>query len=115
MSSRNSDAVRKSYLESGLNDLSIIKSTENIDFNDKKSEKKGFVKINYAPAVDSHLTPKIYVDKAIHHCLDESTILLLDPDEKLKLDEQDPLFPNSTLTSAKTMIEIRTKSFVDSL
>ena len=42
-------------------------------------------------------------------------MLRLDPDEKLKLDEQDSMFLNSTLTSARTIIELPTKSFVDSL
>ena len=34
---------------------------------------------------------------------------------KKKLDEQVSIIPNSTLTSPKTIIEIPTKSFVDSL
>ena len=37
-----------------------------------------------------------------------------DPDEKLKPDERDSIIPNSILTSAKTIIEIPTKSYVDS-
>ena len=41
-------------------------------------------------------------------------MLRLDPDEKLKLDEQDSIIPNSTLTSPKTTKEIPTKSYVDS-
>ena len=39
----------------------------------------------------------------------------LDPDEKLNLDEQDSLLLNSSLTSPKTIIELPTKSYVDSL
>ena len=35
--------------------------------------------------------------------------------EKLKLDEQGPIVPNSALTSTKTVIELPTKSYVDSL
>ena len=42
-------------------------------------------------------------------------MLRLDPDEKLKLDEQDSIILNSTLTSPKTIIELPTKSYVDSL
>ena len=42
-------------------------------------------------------------------------MLRLDPNEKLKLDEQDYIVLNSTLTSPKTIIEIPTKSYVDSL
>ena len=42
-------------------------------------------------------------------------MLRLDPDENLKLNEQDSINPNSTLTSPKTTIELPTQSFVDSL
>ena len=42
-------------------------------------------------------------------------MLRLDPNEKLKLDEQDCIVLISTLTSPKTMIELPTKSYVDSL
>ena len=47
--------------------------------------------------------------------VDESSWSRLDPGEKLNLDEQDSIFPNSTLTSPKTIIEMPTKSYVDSL
>ena len=53
----------------------------------------------------------MYVDNAI----DESSLLRLDPNEKLNLDEQGSIFLNSTLTSPKTIIEIRTKIYIDSL
>ena len=36
------------------------------DFNDFKLEKINFVKVNYQPAVNEHLTPKLYVDNMIH-------------------------------------------------
>ena len=39
----------------------------------------------------------------------------LDPDEKLKLDEQNSILLNSSLTSPRTIIELPTKSYVDSL
>ena len=42
-------------------------------------------------------------------------MLRLDPDEKLKLDEQDSIILTSTLKSPMTGIEIPTKSYVDSL
>ena len=37
----------------------------------------------------------------------------LDPVEKLKLDEQNSIVPNSALTLPKTIIEIPTKNYVD--
>ena len=39
-------------------------------------------------AVREHLTPKLYVDQAILYNRDESSLLRLCPEEKLKLDEQ---------------------------
>ena len=54
------------------------------------------------PAVREHLTPRHYVNQAILYHVDESSLLRLDPDEKLKLDERDSIFLNVTLTSPKT-------------
>ena len=56
------------------------------------------------PAVGEHLTAKYYVDDAIYHRVHESSLLRLDPNEKLKLDEHDSIILNSTLTSPKTII-----------
>ena len=53
----------------------------------------------------------MYVDNFI----DESSLLRLDLDEKLKLDEQDSIVLNSTLTSPKTTIEIPTEAHIDGL
>ena len=39
----------------------------------------------------------------------------LDPDENLKLDEQDSIFLISNITSPKTILELPTESYVDSL
>ena len=60
-----------------------------VDINDKKLDTIKYVKVNYQPPVDKNLTPKVYVDNAISHSVCESSILGLDIDEKLKLDEQD--------------------------
>ena len=42
-------------------------------------------------------------------------MLRLDPDETLDLDDQDSIILNSTLTEPKTIIEIPTKAYIDSL
>ena len=62
-----------------------------------------------------HLTPKVYVDEAISYWVDELSLLRLDPDEKLDLEEQDSIVPNSTSTSPKMVIQLPTKSYIDSL
>ena len=51
------DACNKKFVD-------IIFKNDN-DFNDVKLEKIKFVKVNYQPAVNGHLTPKINVDNAI--------------------------------------------------
>ena len=50
-----------------------------IDFNEVKLENIEFVKVNYQPAVNEHLTPKIYVDIAI----DESPLVRNNQDNDL--------------------------------
>ena len=51
-----SEACSKNYIDN------IQKN--DIDFNDVKLETIKFVKVNYQPAVNEHLTPKVYVDNA---------------------------------------------------
>ena len=96
-------------------DPSILKITAHVDFNDKNLDNVRFVKVNSMPANREHLTPKYYVDQAISYHVNEPSLLRLDPYEKLNLDEQHSIVPNSTLTSPKTVLELPTKSFVDSL
>ena len=79
--------------------------------NDRNITNAKFIQVIQLPQTDTHLTAKLYVDNAIN----ESSLLRLDPDEKLKLNEQDSIIPNSILTSPKTIIEIPTKVYIDSL
>ena len=105
----------KSYANEKFIDPSIIRNTAHIDFNDKNLDNVRFVKVSSMPAVREYLTPKFYVDQAVSYIVDESSLLRLDPDEKLNLDEQDSKILSSILTSPKTIIEIPTKNYVDSL
>ena len=72
-----------------------------------------FLIVNSKPTIEKHLTPKLYVGQVISDSVDEESLLRLDPDEKLKLDEQNSITPYSTLTLSKTIIEIPTKTYVD--
>ena len=65
--------------------------------------------MNSFPAIPKQLAAKIYVDQAILYSVDEASLLRLDPDEKIKLDEQNSIFLISTLTFTKTIIELPTK------
>ena len=109
----NKEVVSKSYVDSGLNDPSIIRDTAHFDFNDKNLDNVRFGKINSLPAVRKQLTAKFYVDEAISDSVKKSSQIRLDPDEKLNLDEQEFIVPNSTSTSLKTIIETPTKSYVN--
>ena len=100
------EPVSKSYVDNKFNDPSIIKNTTHIDLNDRNITNARFIQVNQLCQIDSHLTPKLYVDNAISDAIDESSLLRLDPDEKL---EQDSIILNSTLTSPKTILEIPSK------
>ena len=76
----------KYYKDKNFNNPSIIKNTDHVDFNDKNLDNVHSIKVNSFPTLEEHPTPKIYVNQAISNNVDES-LLRLDPDEKLKLNE----------------------------
>ena len=105
------EAASKNYVDNLFNDPSIVKNNAHIDLNDRNITDARFIQVNQLTQIHSHLTAKLYVDNLI----DESSLLRLDPDEKLDLDNQDSIILNSTLTSPKTIIEIPTKAYIDSV
>ena len=72
----------KFFVDIKFNDPSKINNTAHVDFKDKSSKNVGFNKVNSMPAVGEHLTAKYYVDNAISHSVDESSMLRLHPDER---------------------------------
>ena len=96
-------------------DPSITKNTAHNDTKNKNLDNVHSIKVNSFPTLEEHLTPKIYVDKAISDGAYGPSLLKLDPNGKVKLDEQDSIVLTSTLTSTKTIKELPTKSYVDSL
>ena len=90
-----------------------MKNTNHVDLIDKHLNNVHFIKINSIPIIEEQLTPKFHIDQVIPDGVDNSSILRLDPDEKLKLDDQDSIIPNSALTLPKTKNELPTKSYVD--
>ena len=105
----------KSFVDKKFNNTSLIKNTAYVDFNDKKLDNVRFVKVYSMPAVGEHFTANSCVDNPTFSNVNESSLLRLDPNAKIKLNEQNSIFLNSILTSPKTIIEIPTKSYVDSL
>ena len=61
------------------------------------------------PAVGEHLATKYYVEEAISTSVNESPLLRLNHNEEGKLDEEDSIILNSTLSSLKTKIELPPK------
>ena len=59
------EAATKNYVDTKLNDSSIIKSSTHIDLNDRIITNTRFIQVNQLPQIDSHLTAKLYVDTQI--------------------------------------------------
>ena len=104
------EPASKNYVDNLFNNSSILRNNAHIDLNDRNITNARFIQVNQLPQIDSHLTAKLYVDNAIPDGVNESSLVRLDPDEKLK---QDSIILNSTLTSPKTILEILTKNYVD--
>ena len=65
------EAASKTYVDIQFNDLSIIRNTAHVDFNDKNLDNVRFIKVNRFPAIPEHLTAEIYVNQAISCSVDE--------------------------------------------
>ena len=59
------EAASKSYVDILFNDPSIVKNNAHIDLNDRIFTNARFIQVNQWPQIDSHLTPKLYVDAEI--------------------------------------------------
>ena len=105
----------KNYVDNKFNDSSIIKNTDHVDFNDKILENVHSIKVNSYPILDAQLTPKFYVDNFVLDYVDEQSLLRLDPKGKIHYGKLDSIFVNSSITSPRTIIELPTRSYVDSL
>ena len=86
-----------------------MKNTAHIDLNDRDSTNARLIQVNQWPQIDSHLTPKLYVDNVI----DESSLVR---------NNQDNDFNNFSLTNINSVTlnkqaendnEVITKAYVD--
>ena len=105
----------KNYVDNRFNDSSIIKNTDHVDFNDKILDNVHSIKVNSYPTLDAQLTPKFYVDNFVKNNVDEESLLRVDPKSDIHFGKLDSIFVNSSITSPRTVIELPTKSYVDSL
>ena len=105
----------KNYVDSKFNDPSIIKNTDHVDFNDKILDNVHSIKINSYPTHDHHLAPKFYVDHFVLDNVAEGSLLRVDPKSDIHYGKLDSIFVNTPITSPRTIIELPTRSYVDSL
>ena len=57
------------YIDNKFNDPSIIKNTDDVDFNDKNLDNVRWIGVNELPKWENALTPKFYVDSALSDIL----------------------------------------------
>ena len=86
-----------------------MKNTAHIDLNGGNCTNARFIQVNQWPQIDSHLTPKLYVDNAID-------------EESLVINNQDTEYNNNNLTNKNSITlntpavndnQIITKAYVD--
>ena len=99
----NREAASKKYVDN------IFEN--HIDFNDVKLEKIKFVKVNYQPAVDTHSTPKIYVDNA----MDEISLVRNNPDNDFNSFNLTNINFITLNTQAVKNLQVITKAYADQL
>ena len=105
----------KNYIDNKFNDPSIIKNTDHVDFNDKILDNVNSMKLNSYPTHNEQLTPKFYVDNFVLDNVAEESLLRVDPKSDIHFGKIDSIFVNTPLTSPRTIIELPTRSYVDSL
>ena len=103
------EAASKNYDNKLFNDPIMVKNTAHIHLNDKNITNVRFIQVNQWPQIDSHLTPKLYVDNAID-------------EESLVRNNQDNVFNNNNLTNINSITlnkqaendnEVITRAYVD--
>ena len=70
------EAASTNYVDNLFNDPSIVKNNAHIDVNDRNITNARLIQVNQWPQIDSHLTPKLYVDNAI----DEESLVRINQD-----------------------------------
>ena len=103
------EACSENYVVNLFNYPSILKHTAHIDLNDRNITNARYIQVNQWPQIDSHLTPRLYVNNAV----DESSLVR---------NTQDNDFNNNNLTNINSITlnkpaesdnEVITKTYVD--
>ena len=92
-----------------FNDSSIVKNTAHIDLNDRNFTNARFTQVNQWPQIDSHLTPRLFVDNAV----DESSLVRNNQDNDFNNNKLTHIFSISLNKQAEKDNEVNTKANVD--
>ena len=90
-------------------------NTDHVDFDNKNLDNGSFNKITSYLADGEHLGANYYVDEDFSNNVQDLSLWRLDPDEKEKPERQFAKSFNSTLTSPRTILDLHTKTKVNSL
>ena len=105
---QNSGAVCKSYVDRGLSDLSIIRNTAHVDFNDTNSNNVRFIKLNRYEAIGEHAIAN-HVDQSI----DEPTVVRKNQDNAFSILNLTNMNSITLNTQAAKDNQVITKAYVD--
>ena len=86
-----------------------MKNTEHIDLNDRNITNARFIQVNQWPQIDSHLTPKLYVDTEI----DQSTLVRNNQDNDSNNNDLTNINSTTVNTQAVNDNQVITKAYVD--
>ena len=103
------EACSKNYGDNLFNDPSIVKNTAHIDVIDRNITNARFFQVNQWPQIDSHLTPKLYVDNAVV----EEPVARKNQDNDFNNIELTNIYSTTSSKQAKKDNEVITKAYVD--
>ena len=103
------EAASKIYVDKVFNDPSIIKTTTDIDLNDRSNTNARFMQFNQLPQIDSHLTAELYVDNAI----DEISLVRTNKDNDFGIYNLNNINSFTSSTQAVNDNQVITKAYLD--
>ena len=103
------EAASKNYNDKLFNDPSILKNTAHIELNGRNITNARFIQVNQWPQIDSHLTPRLYVDNSI----DESSLVRNNKDNDFSNYNLTNINSINLNTQAVNDNQVITKAYVD--
>ena len=103
------EAASKNDFDNLFNDPGIVNNNAHIDLNDRNTTNARFIQVNQWPQIDSHLTPKLYVDTEI----DQATIVRNNQDSDFDINNLTKINSITLNTQALNDNQVITKAYVD--